>query len=69
MTTLVPAASTSVGDCAVLDGDAVLAAQSVAMKGAEHVRLMTAVVSALAVAKVGVAHIDRVVCGAGRWWH
>lgn len=65
MITLALDASTYVGDVAVLRGSEVLATESVAMKGAEHERLMPAVVDVLRAANVDVDVIERVVCGAG----
>ena len=65
MITLALDASTYVGDVAVLDGPRILAEESVAMKGAEHERLMPAVSDALRSANVEVDAIRRVVCGAG----
>ena len=65
MITLAVDASTYAGDVAVLDGDRILAEQSVAMKGAEHERLMPAVADCLRAANVDVDAIQRVVCGAG----
>lgn len=58
-------ASTYVGDVAILDGARVLADASVAMKGAEHERLMPAVAEVLRSANVEVDAIRRVICGAG----
>jgi tRNA threonylcarbamoyladenosine biosynthesis protein TsaB len=63
--TLALDASTYIGDVAVLDGTRPLAEQSVAMKGAEHERLMPAVAAILREANVDVDAIQRVVCGAG----
>jgi tRNA threonylcarbamoyladenosine biosynthesis protein TsaB len=65
MITLAIDASTYVGDVAVLRDDAVLAELSVAMKGADHERLMPAVASVLGSAGTEVRDVDRVVCGAG----
>ena len=65
MITLTLDASTYVGDVAVLQGTEVLASASVAMKGAEHERLMPAVVDVLRSARIDVDAIERVVCGAG----
>jgi tRNA threonylcarbamoyladenosine biosynthesis protein TsaB len=65
MITLALDASTYVGDVAVLDDNRILAEASVAMKGAEHERLMPAVVDVLRSANVDVDAIDRIVCGAG----
>ena len=65
MITLAIDASTYVGDVAVLDGARVIAEESVAMKGAEHERLMPAVADILRSANIDVDAIRRVVCGAG----
>ena len=65
MITLALDASTYVGDVAVLRDARVLAEESVAMKGAEHERLMPAVVAVLRSAGLDVDAIERVVCGAG----
>jgi tRNA threonylcarbamoyladenosine biosynthesis protein TsaB len=65
MITLVLDASTYVGDVAILDRQRVLAEESIAMKGAEHERLMPAVVSSLDRAGINVDDVERVVCGAG----
>jgi len=65
MITLALDASTYVGDVAILDGTRVIAEESVAMKGAEHERLMPAVAASLARAEIDVDDISRVVCGAG----
>jgi tRNA threonylcarbamoyladenosine biosynthesis protein TsaB len=65
MITLVLDASTYVGDVAVVRDAEVLAEASVAMKGADHERLMPAVVDVLRNAGMDVDAIERVVCGAG----
>ena len=65
MITLALDASTYVGDVAVLRDSEILATESVAMKGAEHERLMPAVVGVLRAANVEVDVIERVACGAG----
>jgi tRNA threonylcarbamoyladenosine biosynthesis protein TsaB len=65
MITLAMDASTYVGDVAVMRDGEVLAEESVAMKGADHERLMPAVASILTAAKVELRDVDRVVCGAG----
>jgi len=65
MITLALDASTYAGDVAILDGTRVLAEESVAMKGAEHERLMPAIASALTHACVDIDAVGRVVCGAG----
>jgi tRNA threonylcarbamoyladenosine biosynthesis protein TsaB len=65
MITLALDASTYVGDVAILDGARVLAEESVAMRGAEHERLMPAVATVLARACVDIDSVGRVVCGAG----
>ena len=65
MITLALDGSTYVGDVALVrDGD-VVAEESVAMKGAEHERLMPAVASVLKAGNLNVRDLDRVVCGAG----
>jgi tRNA threonylcarbamoyladenosine biosynthesis protein TsaB len=65
MITLALDASTYVGDVAVLLDDRVLAEESVAMKDAEHERLMPAIAAVLGRACVHVDNLERVVCGAG----
>ena len=65
MITLAIDASTYTGDVAVLDGDHVLAEQSVRMKGPEHEALMPAVAACLQHAGMRVADVSRIVCGAG----
>ena len=65
MITLALDASTYTGDVAVLLDERVLAEESVAMKGAEHERLMPAIAAVLGRACVHVDNIERVVCGAG----
>ena len=65
MITLALDASTYVGSVALLDGARVLAEQSVAMKGAEHERLMPAIVDVLQGGDVQVDDLSRVVCGEG----
>ncbi|MEO7084228.1 MAG: tRNA (adenosine(37)-N6)-threonylcarbamoyltransferase complex dimerization subunit type 1 TsaB [Gemmatimonadaceae bacterium] len=65
MITLCLDASTYVGDVAVLRDGTVLAEESIAMKGADHERLMPAVASVLDKSGVAVRDVDRVVCGAG----
>ena len=65
MITLALDASTYVGSVALLDGPRVLAEQSVAMKGAEHERLMPAIVDVLQGGDVQVDDLSRVVCGEG----
>ena len=65
MITVAIDASTYAGDVAVLEDSRVVAEEHVAMKGADCERLMPAVASVLERAGVGVAHIGRVVCGAG----
>jgi tRNA threonylcarbamoyladenosine biosynthesis protein TsaB len=57
--------STYAGSVALLEDTRVLAEEQVAMKGAEHERLMPAVAAVLERARLGVSSIDRVVCGAG----
>lgn len=65
MATLALEAATYAGSVAVVEGDRVLAAFDVAMRGEREERLMPAVAAALAEAGVGVRELDRVVCGAG----
>ena len=65
MITLALDASTYVGDAALLVDSQVLGEQSIAMKGAEHERLMPAIAAVLAQACVDIDDVDRVVCGAG----
>ena len=65
MITLAIDASTYAGDVALLDGATVLAEESVAMKGAEHERLMPAVAAVLARGERRLTDVERVVCGAG----
>ncbi len=65
MITLAIDASTYRGSVAVLDDARVLAAEHVAMRGAEHEHLMPAVVAALEHAGRAARDIDRVVCGRG----
>jgi tRNA threonylcarbamoyladenosine biosynthesis protein TsaB len=65
MITLAIDASTYAGDVALLDESRVVADENVAMKGADRERLMPAVVVVLERSGLGVADIDRVVCGAG----
>lgn len=65
MITLAIDASTYTGTVAVLEGESVLAHRSTAMRGAEEERLMPAVAEALGQAGIGVAHLERVCCGAG----
>jgi len=65
MITLAVDASTYAGDVAILDDSRLVAEESVAMKGADCERLMPAVASVLERADIGVAQLDRVVCGSG----
>lgn len=65
MITLAIDASTYAGDVAVLDDARVLAEEGVAMKGADHERLMPAVAACLERAGVSTRRVGRVVCGAG----
>ena len=65
MITLALDASTYAGDVAVLDGTRVLSEASIAMKGAEHERLMPAIAATLAESRVDIDAVERVVCGAG----
>ncbi len=63
--TLALDASTYRGTVAVIDGERVVAEESVAMRGADEERLMPAVASALAAAGVAPRDLSHVVCGAG----
>jgi tRNA threonylcarbamoyladenosine biosynthesis protein TsaB len=63
--TLALDASTYAGSVAILDDNAVLAEETVAMRGESEERLMPAVAAVLARAALAVADIDRIVCGAG----
>jgi tRNA threonylcarbamoyladenosine biosynthesis protein TsaB len=63
--TLALDASTYVGTVAVLRGNDVLSEGVAQMRGDREERLMPAVVEALAMAHVGAADLDRVVCGGG----
>ncbi|MEP6991923.1 MAG: tRNA (adenosine(37)-N6)-threonylcarbamoyltransferase complex dimerization subunit type 1 TsaB [bacterium] len=65
MITLVLEASTYAGSAALLDGQAVVAERSVAMRGREHEMLMPAVSDLLAASDLVRGAIGRVVCGAG----
>jgi tRNA threonylcarbamoyladenosine biosynthesis protein TsaB len=65
MITLALDGSTYCGSVALLDGTRVLAEELVAMKGAEHERLMPAVAAVLERSRVEVSAVERVVCGAG----
>ncbi|HEY0972759.1 MAG TPA: tRNA (adenosine(37)-N6)-threonylcarbamoyltransferase complex dimerization subunit type 1 TsaB [Gemmatimonadales bacterium] len=63
--TLALDASTYQGTVAVIDGSTVVAAETVAMRGADEERLMPAVGAALSTAGVAPRDLARVVCGAG----
>ena len=63
--TLALDASTYVGTVAVLRGNDVLSEGEAQMRGDREERLMPAVAKALAMANVGAADLDRVVCGGG----
>jgi len=63
--TLVLESLTYHGSAALLDGDALLGARSVAMRGREHEALMPAVAWLLAEGGVGPQVVGRVVCGSG----
>jgi len=63
--TLVLESSTYAGSTALLDGAALLAERSVAMRGREHEALMPAVAELLAECGIVPARLERVVCGAG----
>ena len=65
MITLVLESSTYNGSCALLDGDVVIGARSVAMRGREHEALMPAVAELFVDAGVKPTAVDRVVCGSG----
>ncbi|MDB4889401.1 MAG: universal protein YeaZ [Gemmatimonadetes bacterium] len=65
MITLALESSTYHGSVALLDGDVVLGARSVAMRGREHEALMPAVAELFAEAGVRPEVVGRVVCGAG----
>lgn len=65
MITLALDASTYCGSVALLDGTRVLAEEQVAMKGAEHERLMPAVGAVLERSGVEVSAVGRLICGAG----
>jgi len=63
--TLVLESSTYSGSAALLDGDVVLGARSLAMRGREHEALMPAVAELFAEAGAPPEVVGRVVCGAG----
>jgi tRNA threonylcarbamoyladenosine biosynthesis protein TsaB len=63
--TLVLESSTYNGSAALLDGQVVLGARSVAMRGREHEALMPAVAELLDESGVAPERIGRVVCGSG----
>lgn len=65
MITLVLESSTYSGSTALLDGDVLLGARSVAMRGREHEALMPAVAELFAEVGVSPAMVGRVVCGSG----
>lgn len=65
MISLVLDASTYVGSVALVDGERLLAEQTVAMRGREHEALMPAVAAVLREGGVSAAGLSRVVCGAG----
>lgn len=65
MITLAVDASTYQGDVALLDAERVIAEASVAMRDAQHERLMPAVADVLAQSGKGVGDLGRVVCGGG----
>jgi tRNA threonylcarbamoyladenosine biosynthesis protein TsaB len=65
MISLVLEASTYAGSTALIDGEIVLGARSVVMRGREHEALMPAVADLLADAGVRAEGIDRVICGSG----
>jgi tRNA threonylcarbamoyladenosine biosynthesis protein TsaB len=61
--TLAIDASTYAASVALIQGDALLREQTVAMRDARHERLMPAIAQVLG--DVGVRDVDRIVCGAG----
>ena len=61
--TLVLDASTYTASVALIEGEAVLREQTVAMRNPRHEQLMPAVAASLG--NVGVDQVDRIVCGAG----
>jgi tRNA threonylcarbamoyladenosine biosynthesis protein TsaB len=63
--TLVLESSTYHGSAALLDGETLLGARSVAMRGREHEALMPAVAELFAEAGLGPEVVKRVVCGSG----
>ena len=65
MITLALDASTYVGSVCVARGRAVVAAHDVAMRDAQHERLMPTVAATLDEAGVEIASVDRIVCGSG----
>lgn len=65
MITLTVDASTYAGSVCVTQGRSVLATRAVAMRDAQHERLMPAVAEALDEARTGIARVDRIVCGSG----
>ncbi|HEX7938213.1 MAG TPA: tRNA (adenosine(37)-N6)-threonylcarbamoyltransferase complex dimerization subunit type 1 TsaB [Gemmatimonadaceae bacterium] len=65
MITLAIDASTYEGSVAVLDGSAVLASATAAMRGRDAERLMPAVESTMRDGGVQLAAVDLIVCGAG----
>ena len=65
MITLALEAATYAGSVAVIDGSAVRAERTVAMRGREHEALMPAVAAVLGDAGIGMGDVVRVACGAG----
>lgn len=65
MISLAIEAATYAGSVAIIDDQRVVAERTVAMRGREHEALMPAVAEVLAESGLGVASLDRVVCGAG----
>ena len=65
MITLVLESSTYHGSTALLKGDVVIGARSVAMRGREHEALMPAVAELFSEAGLTPSGVDRVVCGSG----
>lgn len=65
MITLALDAATYVASVAVFEGDAVLASERIAMRGADAERLLPGGAATLSAAGVTIGGIDRIVCGGG----
>ena len=65
MITLVLEASTYQGSVALMEGTALVAQRTVAMRGREHEALMPAVAEVLAECGRSAAQLERIVCGSG----